>query len=268
MGTTKQRNWTKKIFFEALEANGFHITDIEFGNGYFIFEHGKDMVVHFHLKECKGWKFGIWWDVDGEKKFDFFAQYERDIDKFKPSASTIKLDSRPLDDWSMKYVVQICRFIKKHPYRAWAIDQTYARDIWEWDDLKGCFSDYCKMWWKYSVLSPFLHEMLRKKYLKIVNQIFDELKLINTKVIDCNDGGWISYPRYMFTCEGQVGKKLESGNWEIIFEDDLSKKLLKRVQKYNKLHKKIRKFCYSDVDDVDLGENMTVRVVDKKRKKK
>lgn len=267
MGITKQRNWTKKIFFEALEANGFHPTDIEFGNGYFIFEHGKDMVVHFHLKECKGWKFGIWWNIEGEKEFDFFAQYERDIDKFKPSASTLKLDREPLDDWNMKYVVQICRFIKKHPYRAWAIDQTYARDIWEWDDLKGCFSDYWKMWWKYSVLSPFLHERLRKKYLKIIKQIFNELKLINTKVIDCNDNGWISYPRYMFTCEGQVGEKLEPGNWEIVFKDDLSEKLFKRVQKYNKRQKKIYKICF-EADDVELGDYMTVRVVNKKRKKK
>lgn len=267
MGITKQRNWTKKIFFEALEANGFHPTDIEFGNGYFIFEHGKDMVVHFHIKELKGWKFGIWWDVDGEKKFDFFVQYERDIDKFKPSASSIKLERRELDDWSTKDVVQICRFIKKHPYRAWALDQTWERDIWEWDNLNGCFKVYWKLWWKHSVLYPFLHERLRKKYYKIIDQIFDEAKLINAKVIDCNEGGWISYPRYMFTCEGQVGEKLEPGSWEISFEGDLSKKLFKRIQRYNKLQKRIHKICF-EVDDVELGDSMIIRVIDKKRKKK
>ena len=243
MGTTKQRNWTKKIFFGTLEANGFHPIDVEFGNGYFIFEHGKDMVVHFHIKELKGWKFGIWWNVDGEKKFDFFTQYERDIDKFKPPASSIKLECRELDDWSMKDVVQICRFIKKHPYRAWAIDQTWKCDIWEWDDLKGCFRVYWKTWWK------------------------DETKLINARVVDLNEGGWISYPRYMFTCEGQVGEKLEPGTWEISFEGDLSKKLFKRIQKYNKLQKRIRKICF-EADDVELGDSMTIRVIDKKRKKK
>ena len=267
MGTTKQRNWTKKIFFEALEANGFHPTDIEFGNGYFIFEHGKDMVVHFHIKEIKGWKFGIWWDVDGEKKFDFFTQYERDIDKFKPSASTIKLEGEPLDDWSMKYVLQICRFIKKHPYRAWAIDQTWKSDIWEWDNFNGCFRVYWEMWWKHSVLYPFLHERLRKKYYKIIDQIFDEAELINARMVDLNKGGWISYPRYMFTCEGQVGEKLEPGEWEISFEGDLSKKLFKRIQKYNKLQKRIRKVCF-EVDDVELGDSMIIRVIDKKREKK
>lgn len=267
MGTTKQRNWTKKIFFEALEANGFHITDIEFGNGYFIFDHGKDMVIHFHIKELKGWKFGIWWDVDGEKKFDFFTQYERDIDKFKPSASSIKLERRELNDWSMKDVVQICRFIKKHPYRAWALDQTWEKDIWEWDSLNGSFKVYWKMWWKYSVFCPFLHKKLTKKYLKVIDRIFDEIGLINAKVIDCNEGGWISYPRYMFTCEGQDGEKLESGTWEISFKGDLSKKLFKRIQRYNKLQKRVRKICF-EVEDVELGDSMTVRVVDKKRKKK
>ena len=267
MGTTKQRNWTKKIFFGTLEANGFHPIDVEFGNGYFIFEHGKDMVVHFHIKELKGWKFGIWWNTDGEKEFDFFTQYERDIDKFKPSASTLKIEDCELDDWNMKFVMQVCRFIKKHPYRAWAIDQTWKNDIWEWDDLKGCFRVYWKTWWKDSVLYPFLHERLRKKYYKIIDQIFDEAELINAKMVDLNKDGWISYPRYMFTCEGQVGEKLKPGEWEISFEGDLSKKLFKRIQKYNKLQKKIRKVCF-EVDDVELGDSMIIRVIDKKGKKK
>lgn len=266
MGQTKQKRWTKDIL-KHLEANGFHPVDVQYGSSYFIFDHGKDMIVHFHIKECKGWKFGIWWNLGGDKTFDFFTQYERDIDKFKPSASTLVEADVPLEDWYLKDLVEMCRFIKKHPYRAWALDQSYTRDIWEWGTLDGCSIDYWKAWWECSVLHPFLHERLRKKYYKIIDQIFNETKLINAKMVDLNEGGWISYPRYMFTCEGQVGEKLKPGYWEISFEGDLSKKLLKRIQRYNKLQKRIYKICF-EVNDVELGDKMVIRVVDKKSERK
>ena len=100
-----------KEIFKSLELSGFHVQDVEFLDGYFIFEHGKDTVVYFHIKELRGWKFGIWFQKDNEDiKFDFFAQYERDIDKFKPSASNLELED--LYECTSD-IIELCEFIKK-----------------------------------------------------------------------------------------------------------------------------------------------------------
>lgn len=57
-----------EIFFRCInipfpESDALHIADISYLDGYFIFGMGTNSVVHFHVAECPGWKFGIWWDV-------------------------------------------------------------------------------------------------------------------------------------------------------------------------------------------------------------
>ncbi len=259
MSQTKQRRWTRSIIFKHLEANGFHPVDVQFGNGYFIFEHGKDMVVHFHIKELKGWKFGLWWNLDGEKSFDFFTQYERDIDKFKPAASTLVLENVALEDWYLKDLVQMCRFVKKHPYRAWALDQSYSHDIWEWDDFDGAFKDYVKNWWRYTVREPRVHEKMTKRYLKLVESITN-ICLVNPEIVDCNKDGWVSSPRFHIVCDDAIAEELKSGNYSIDFKKELPYWLLKKVDRYNeKMGKLLKK--YWRLHDVNLGEHLgfTVR---------
>ena len=95
-----------ELLFDRLKEEtklDLHFEDVEYLDGYFIFGYGTNSVVHFHLKEAPGWLFGIWWSPvptaetkDAEKKeyftnrldCDFFFQFEKEIDKFKPSAST------------------------------------------------------------------------------------------------------------------------------------------------------------------------------------
>lgn len=262
MSQTKQRRWTKDII-KHLEANGFHPVDVQYGNGYFIFEHGKDMVIHFHIKELKGWKFGIWWNLDGEKTFDFFTQYERDIDKFKPSASTLVKEDVAFEDWYLKDLVEMCRFIKKHPYRAWALDQSYTRDIWEWGTLDGCFKEYWKRWWNDSVRYPRVHEKMTKRYLKIVGSITN-ICLVNPEIIDGNKDGWISSPRFHIVCDDATGEELEPGNYAIDFEKELEGWLLKKIERYNKKFDKYEK-KYWGIHDVRLGDDLGFTV---KRKEK
>ena len=262
MSQTKQRRWTKDIL-KHLEANGFHPVDVQYGNGYFIFEHGKDMVVHFHIKELKGWKFGIWWNVDGEKTFDFFTQYERDIDKFKPSASALVVEDACLEDWRLKDVVQICKFIKKHPYRAWAIDQTWGRDIWEWDTIEGAFKDYWLRWWRDSVRYPRVHEKMTKRYLKLVTSICN-ICLVDYEIIDGNTGGWISSPRFHIVCDDATGEELRPGHYYLDFKEELEPWLLKKIDRYNKKMKKVGK-KYWRLHDVELGDGLGFTV---KRKEK
>lgn len=264
MSQTKQRRWTRQLIFKALEDGGFHPVDVVFGNGYFIFEHGKDMVVHFYIKELKGWKFGIWWNTDGEKEFDFFAQYERDIDKFKPAASSLKVEDASPDNWDLRDVVQICRFIKKHPYRAWEISATWCRKIWEWDTLDGTFWAFWKRWWKYSVVMPRFHEFLRKRYLDLITDIAN-ICLEKPKVIDCNSDGWISNPRYRIVCEGAIGEGLEPGRWGLVLEEELSEHMMRRVRRYKRQHARLSKRYRYDFEDVKLRDELTFNVRGKEK---
>ena len=84
----------------------FTPVDVEYGDGYFIFGRGSNSTINFHVKEAPGWLFGLWWSpqktqdstdenpvyesstIEGE----MFAQYEDEIDKFKPTASTFKTE--------------------------------------------------------------------------------------------------------------------------------------------------------------------------------
>lgn len=263
MSQTKQRSWTKQIF-KHLEANGFHPVDVQYGNGCFVFKHGSDMVVHFYVKELKGWKFGIWWNLDGEKTFDFFTQYERDIDKFKPSASMLVREDVVLDDWHLEDFVEMCRFIKKHPYRAWALDQSYRCDVWEWGTLDGCFKEYWKMWWVDSVCYPRVHKKLTKEYLKIV-RLITNVRLVNPKIIDENKRDWSCSPRFYVVCDDAMGEELKPGHYIINFKEELEDWLLKKIKRYNKKFAKHKK-RFGQIYDVRLGDFLEFTVKKKEKK--
>lgn len=112
--------------------------DIEYLDGYFIFGTGTNTIVHFHIKECPGWLFAIWWDKPEEDESGikritgtFFTQFEESIDKFKPSRSEIQTTisihlSRP-EDMSVWSASGIIRFIMDEPYLA------FCRDYLNWD---------------------------------------------------------------------------------------------------------------------------------------
>ena len=66
----------------------FIITEKEFGNGYFIYDIGKNAVCHFSLKETPEWRYGIW--LLKNNKFVIFGEHIELIDKFKPSRCYIE----------------------------------------------------------------------------------------------------------------------------------------------------------------------------------
>ena len=111
-----------------------HFSDIEYLDGYFIFGFGTNSVVHFHIDECPGWKFAIWWDEPDKKEFKrnklikgtFFTQYEKTIDKFKTSRSQIRNDIEVrVESNRCPYVLDVCRnitFIRDEPYLAFCRD--------------------------------------------------------------------------------------------------------------------------------------------------
>lgn len=259
---TRQRRWTNDCVFKRLEEKGFHPTDVEFGNGYFIFDYGEDKVVHFHIKELKGWKFGIWWNIKGKMKFDIFTQYERDIDKFKPSASTfaekdceIKIRSKSeMKYYDLDRFIDMCSFIKKHPFRAWKVDQGYAKNIWEWDECKHAFIEYVREWWHESVRQPWIYSRMNKKYLEIVHELADRY-LEQPEIVDNNSDGWACYPRYTIRGKRFKGEPTlaQGRHYSFPIREIGDYDMGTKVQKYNELFKKYDDKGYH-IDDIDLSE--------------
>ena len=129
-----------ELMFSKMRKFGFTPYDIEYGNGYFLFEMGKDSVVHFKIKEVwKNWKFGMW--IDSKKLNDYneeenentpyedepnvvqlFCQHEHLLDKFKPSRSALCVNYKPTDfthDWSDYMIDDMLKMIKYHPIMCW-----------------------------------------------------------------------------------------------------------------------------------------------------
>lgn len=106
---TKNREIAEFIFSKMKEY-GYEPYDIKYGNGYFIFDMGDDAVVHFRVKRVwKHWKFGMWINSElleaseeDKKKYKLisvFAQYDTQIDKFKPSRSELLVEFNA-KDWN------------------------------------------------------------------------------------------------------------------------------------------------------------------------
>ena len=126
-----------------------HYEDIEYLDGYFIFGHGTNSVVHFHVKEMPGWLCGIWWYPKKAPEYteenpvyekdvlscNLFAQYESEIDKFKPSASTFGGEDRfdvvlaQNEGYLNQGFLSACddfKFIIKEPELAFYREMTYT----------------------------------------------------------------------------------------------------------------------------------------------
>lgn len=106
---TKNRE-IAELIFSKMKEYGYEPYDISYGNGYFIFDMGDDSVVHFRVKKVwKHWKFGMWIDSklldasgDDKKQYNLvsvFAQYDTQIDKFKPTRSELLVEFKA-EDWS------------------------------------------------------------------------------------------------------------------------------------------------------------------------
>lgn len=117
---------TEKFLAKVEKDLNVHIIDLEYLDGYYIFGYGTNSVIHFRIKECKGWKFGIWWNYDEEEYFKYngelFAQYERAIDKFKPEDSELvenikisDVENFEKDGAWTTMPIKMIKYIKEYP---------------------------------------------------------------------------------------------------------------------------------------------------------
>lgn len=221
-----------------LKENNLTIRNMKFFSSYFIFSLGYESVCHFRIKGCPGWKFGIWIDpeptVNELKKgqedeyVSFFAQYEQNIDKFKPSRSyyckTISrhyfdelLKSDKKDPWGIYYILRMIEEIKHHPIIA------YYNDLEGWDYLPKN-SEIIK-----TVLGSKIRNFSEKfdDYFKhIFTMGFNKLKtflmtksnaICEIEFIDKNQNGWRVYPRYQYNVVFQENSTEAQKDWFVNF---------------------------------------------------
>ena len=246
--TTKKmtyRELTEK-FFNSIKSQGdfedIEFTDVTYLEGYYIFAFGEDSVVHFHINKCPGWKFGIWWDEVGEEakpyyNGEFFAQYEENIDKFKPTASeintniTIYLEGED----SIFETSETIEFIEKEPYLA------FCRDY--------CFMNYnfrylsrreAKMiFWKYKREKAAEDKYTKKFDAIVLNWVRKHILHLFTdaEIIDMGEN-WS--PRYDVFAPFEKNKDIvdKSGCYSWFGDDNESQRLKK---KFDRLIKRLKK---------------------------
>ena len=253
--------------FEHLKSQNYTITTEQYGDGYFIFDYGPNTVVHFRLKETPGWLYGIWWSFKINKEGiinlvgEFFAQYEEEIDKFKPSASYYGCDMLSLvtADGSICLeegeVVSIIDFIRNHPYRAWNGHISFN------DKISGI-----RAWLNYQKCQRHLRKGKRLeknlykdlcKFAKIASKL---LKYTNNITVE--DYGEGIYPRYFFKLIATPDEGFkEKGCYELWEKNDAIGQLYSHLKThYNKYHKQgfyLLDLPYNDVYVEIQGEKST-----------
>jgi hypothetical protein len=169
--------------FDRIRNMGYKPYDIDYDDGYFIFEMGKDSVVYFKLKGVwKSWKFGMWINAGNMEKTDeiteknrnehlviqLFCQNEDWLDKFKPSRSALltELDREQLNDEDIDfYVGRMLKMIKKHPIL--------------------CYNEYCGRcigYADYSFLWSFIETRTRRYWSIVKEKVVCSFWLTYTKL--------------------------------------------------------------------------------------
>lgn len=192
-----RREMAEKVF-TYIRSVGFKPINIQYGNGYFVFDMGEDGVVHFNIKGLHGWKFGMWINEE-DPVVSFFCQHKLNIDKFKPSRSFFsanfnKEDISSEDSWMLYKIKDILRMIKRHPLVAFTMD--YNESEFSSESYLGVYLERFFYKIQYTVrqhvrwIIPVIWHKPKIAFLnlyKVVDYVtFD----------DCNSDGWIANPRY------------------------------------------------------------------------
>lgn len=207
---------------------GLTVKTIESGNGYFLFEFGKNSVFHFTFKEIRGWKFGLWlrWEDDEKNKLlvEFFGHKTNWIDKFKPTqtmlANSIVISSyKDLEDVELMYdlfhgsnehyssngdILKWLRHLKRYRHLSeYFMSSNYLNlsfSKWLWGEF-----------WFYDIEQPItdfyeahIQGLLYKAAIWLIGLKYH--KYIKTRpVIDTTKPGWMTSPRYETGIEYRPG---------------------------------------------------------------
>lgn len=239
---------------------------VEYLDGYFIFGMGNNSVVHFKLKDTPGWKYGIWWSIP-KKYYDkdtkkmtlpkyvngsFFAQYEENIDKFKPSASTICCDFTIVPGDSHSYLFEIAqniKFIINEPYLAFCRDACYNDYNHEYLSRRKAKKIY-KDWRKKEDTTKRLRRVLDNKFIKFVKKLFEE-EFNNDNMIIIDRGQHCS-PRYELYARQSYYSELDEGCYDLFTDEDenIKNKWVKKISQLEKIASKHNVFWWRPFNSV------------------
>ena len=200
---SKNRKLIESLFKQIERDLGYHIVDEQYGNCYFIIESKEpDTICHFHIKELPGYLFGIWnicrydtikyelennltlWSdnlhINSKSELIFFTQYEKEIDKFKPSRSgmvtglrriTYTEDNKSVTEWDIDELEVVLKYMKKHKYKAYVNIYNENKFVYKEYSSFKCFRSYYKHKW-----NRFTTNI--KNNLKLKIQIYKSKKLV------------------------------------------------------------------------------------------
>lgn len=242
-----------EMIFDKIKSFGFKPYKIEYGNGYFIFDRGEDSVIHFRIKGCKHWKFGLWINSDylleenkqpEDTRWDqlykvvqLFTQYDTCIDKFKPSASThcVEYNTHEWDStlsapYNFHQVKSMIGHIKRHPFISYYGDSGYDKSyLWY----------FIKNETEYKIYNV-------KKYIKEQSDLrWNQFKVFFAKhnkhidtltIIDKNTKDWNVSPRYDIDCKftKDATSEQECKFLDFWFRKDYYENLSLRIHKVDK----------------------------------
>lgn len=200
---SKNRKLIESLFKQIERDLGYHIVDEQYGNCYFIVESKEpDTICHFHIKELPGYLFGIWnicrydtiqyevennlslWSdnlhISSKSELIFFTQYEKEMDKFKPSRSgmvtglrriTYTEDNKSVTEWDIDELEVVLKYMKKHKYKAYVNIYNENKFVYKEYSSFKCFRSYYKHKW-----NRFTTNI--KNNLKLKIQIYKSKKLV------------------------------------------------------------------------------------------
>lgn len=203
MSKSRNRKLIESLFKQIEKGLGYHIVDEQYGNCYFIVESKEpDTICHFHIKELPGYLFGIWnicrydtiqyevennlslWSdnlhISSKSELIFFTQYEKEIDKFKPSRSgmvtglrriTYEEDDKLITEWDIDELEAVLNYMKKHKYKAYVNIYNENKFVYKEYSSFKCFKIYYRDKW-----SRFTTNI--KNNLKLKIQIYKSKKLV------------------------------------------------------------------------------------------
>jgi len=230
------------------------LTNIEFLDGYFIFGTGTNSIVHFYVKGCKHWKFGIWWNYNPENKYqpltgDCFCMHERYLGKFKPSRGTystkITFSADGIDYYSLSEFAMICDFIHKNPYLAAMKDfHYYDYNLVKQRPIKAFFKYYIDGFrkWLNDTVEDRLDIHMGKQLEYWGKKICEENEGYSYEIIDLKD---YSSPRYELSIKIPDDDEQETGCFRLFDNDKDQKKWNKHCDRLEKLSQILGGYWYS-----------------------
>ena len=207
-----RREAAEKVF-NYIRENKFEPTNIQYGDGYFIFDMGADGVVHFKIKGLHGWKFAMWIETDAEKlkrednrrdgkdypAIQFFCQHELNIDKFKPSRSfhLVELSLEDVENgenWRFMDIRDMLQMIKRHPLVAFTMDA--CEDKYYHKSYLSCYLDM-----KTYRIKQAIKEWWNDTWVRVWHGskvwFINRYKVVDkAELVDNNSDDWKVSPRY------------------------------------------------------------------------